>query len=76
MKRKNIIVILGEPNSINSEIFLKSLNYFKKIKLNFIIIGNYSLLNKIKLIGYPSQFIDLYEMKKDYLREYASQYSL
>ncbi len=31
---------------------------------------NYSLLNKIKLLGYPSQFIDLYEMKKDYLKEY------
>jgi 4-hydroxythreonine-4-phosphate dehydrogenase len=46
VKRKNIIVILGEPNSINSEIFFKSLNYIKKIKLNFIIIGNYSLLKK------------------------------
>ena len=45
MKRP-IIIILGEPNSISSEIFLKSLNYIKKIKLNFIIIGNYSLLEK------------------------------
>ena len=44
--RKNIIIILGEPNSISSEIFLKSLNYIKKTKLNFIIIGNYSLLKK------------------------------
>ena len=43
---KNIIIILGEPNSISSEIFIKSLNYLKKIKLNFIIIGNYSLLKK------------------------------
>ncbi|CAN1596049.1 PdxA Pyridoxal phosphate biosynthesis protein [Candidatus Pelagibacterales bacterium] len=41
-----IIIILGEPNSISSEIFLKSLNYIKKTKLNFIIIGNYSLLEK------------------------------
>lgn len=31
---------------------------------------NYSLLNKIKLLGYPSQFIDLFEMKKEYLKEY------
>ena len=45
MKRP-IIIILGEPNSISSEIFLKSLNYIKKTKLNFIIIGNYSLLKK------------------------------
>ena len=44
--KKNIIIILGEPNSISSEIFLKSINYIKKTKLNFIIIGNYSLLNK------------------------------
>ena len=44
--RKNIIIILGEPNSISSEIFLKSLNYLKKTKLNFSIIGNFSLLKK------------------------------
>ena len=44
--RKKIIIILGEPNSISSEIFLKSLNYIKKTKLNFVIIGNYNLLKK------------------------------
>ena len=44
--KKNIIIVLGEPNSISSEIFLKSLDYIKKTKLNFIIIGNYSLLEK------------------------------
>ena len=44
--KRSIIIILGEPNSISSEIFLKSLNYIKKTKLNFIIIGNYSLLKK------------------------------
>ena len=44
--KKKIIIILGEPNSISSEIFLKSLNYIKKTKLNFIIIGNYSLLRR------------------------------
>jgi len=44
--KKNIIIILGEPNSIASEIFLKSLNYIKTSKLNFIIIGNYSLLKR------------------------------
>ena len=44
--KKNIIIILGEPNSISSEIFLKSLNYINKTRLNFIIIGNYSLLQK------------------------------
>ena len=44
--KKNIIIILGEPNSISSEIFLKSINYIKKTKSNFIIIGNYLLLKK------------------------------
>jgi 4-hydroxythreonine-4-phosphate dehydrogenase len=44
--KKNIIIVLGDPNSISSEIFLKSINYIKKTKLNFIIIGNYSLLKK------------------------------
>ena len=44
--RKKIIIVLGEPNSISSEIFLKSLNYIKETKLSFIIIGNYSLLKK------------------------------
>ena len=44
--KKKIIIILGEPNSISSEIFLKSLNYIKNTKLNFIIIGNYSLLER------------------------------
>jgi len=44
--KRPIIIILGEPNRISSEIFLKSLNYIKKTKLNFIIIGNYSLLEK------------------------------
>ena len=44
--KKNIIIVLGEPNSISSEIFLKSINYIKKSKLNFIIIGNYTLLKK------------------------------
>ena len=43
---KKIIIVLGEPNSISSEIFLKSLGYIKKTKLNFIIIGNYPLLKK------------------------------
>jgi 4-hydroxythreonine-4-phosphate dehydrogenase len=42
--KKRIIIVLGEPNSISSEIFLKSINYIKKTKSNFIIIGNYSLL--------------------------------
>ena len=44
--KKKIIIILGDPNSISSEIFLKSLNYINNTNLNFIIIGNYYLLKK------------------------------
>ena len=44
--RKKIIIILGEPNSISSEIFLKSLIDIKKTKFNFVVIGNYELFNK------------------------------
>ena len=44
--KKSIIIILGEPNSISSEIFLKSQNLLKKVNLNFIIIGNINLLKK------------------------------
>ena len=50
---KRIIIILGEPNSINSEIFFKSIHKFKKKKINFIIIGNFFLLKKqAKYLGY------------------------
>jgi 4-hydroxythreonine-4-phosphate dehydrogenase len=53
--KRNIIIILGEPNSISSEIFLKSLITLKKKKLNFTIIGNFSLLKKqAKFLGYKS----------------------
>jgi len=53
--KKNIIIVLGEPNSISSEIFLKSINKLKKVKINFIIIGNFSLLKKqAKFLGHKS----------------------
>lgn len=55
--KKIIIIILGEPNSTSSEIFLKSLNSLKKSKLNFAIIGNFSLLKKqAKFLGYKINF--------------------
>ena len=55
--KKNIIIVLGEPNSISSEIFLKSINKLKKVKINFIIIGSFSLLKKqAKFLGYKINF--------------------
>jgi len=43
---KNIIIVLGEPNSINSEILSKSLSILKSSKKNFILVGNYNILKK------------------------------
>ena len=51
--KKNIIIILGEPNSLSSEIFLKSINTLKNAKVNFIVIGSFYLLKKqAKFLGY------------------------
>jgi 4-hydroxythreonine-4-phosphate dehydrogenase len=73
--KKNIIVILGEPNSIASEIFLKSQNILKKINLNFTIIGNLNLLKKqavnldlkIKINFYVSKINNLKNKKFNFI---------
>jgi len=43
---ENIGIILGEPNSINYEIFFKSITFLHKSKNRFIVIGNYKFLKK------------------------------
>ena len=52
---KNIAIIAGEPNSINSEIIAKAWK-LTKYKKNLFIIGNYSLikeqLKKINITAY------------------------
>jgi len=51
--KKNIIIILGEPNSTSSEIFFKSIKVLKNTKLNFIIVGNFNLLKQqANFLGY------------------------
>ena len=62
MVYKPIIVVAGEPNSIFSEIFFKSLNY-KKFKSPIVLIASQKLIKlqmkklrvnkKIRLIKYP-----------------------
>jgi 4-hydroxythreonine-4-phosphate dehydrogenase len=48
---KNIAIIAGEPNSINSEIIAKAWR-FTRYKKNIFIIGNYSLIkNQLKKIN-------------------------
>ena len=43
MVYKPIIIVAGEPNSIFSEIFFKSLKY-KKFKSPIILIASYNLI--------------------------------
>ena len=46
MKNK-IIIVTGDPNSVNSEIILKSIkNISLSTKKKIYLIGNYNLLNK------------------------------
>ena len=55
MKIDKILIILGEPNSVFSEVLFK---YFKKTKLNsikknIILIGSYELIIKqMKILNY------------------------
>ena len=71
---KYIAIVMGEPNSINSEILFKSWNNFKKYKkIKIIIIGNISILNKqmkhlkfkFNLISVKENFHNMKYKKKD-----------
>ncbi len=69
MKNKPLLIVLGEPNSIFSEILFKAYN--KKIIKNFnrpiVIIGSENLLKKqMKYLGYSIKIkrINLFDLKK------------
>ena len=59
--RKKIIIISGDPNSINSEIIFKSWNLLpNKIKKRIILISNYKLLKEqFKILKYKIHLIQL-----------------
>ena len=66
---KKIILISGDPNSINSELIYKSWkNLPKKIKKNIFLISNYNLINdQLKKLNYkiPLELInDIHKFKK------------
>ena len=47
IKNKKIIIIGGDPNSINSEIIFKTWKKLSKsVKKNIFIIANYELMKK------------------------------
>ena len=67
---KKIILISGDPNSINSELIYKSLKKIKKnIKNKIYLISNYKLLNfQLKKLKYNlkiSQVKNLYQKRNN-----------
>ena len=66
MVYKPIIVVAGEPNSIFSEIFFKSLRY-KKFKSPIVLIASYKLIQlqmKKLNINKKIKLINLLDLKK------------
>ena len=63
--RKKIIIISGDPNSINSEIIFKSWNLLpNKIKKRIILISNYKLLKEqFKILKYKIHLIQVKDLK-------------
>tara|TARA_Y200000002_G_C22612373_1_gene634418 strand:+ start:92 stop:1057 length:966 start_codon:yes stop_codon:yes gene_type:complete len=65
--RKKIIVISGDPNSINSEIIFKSWkNISNRLKKNIYFISNYDLLkNQFKRLGYACSLKKVKNIKEN-----------
>ena len=64
--KKKIILVLGDPNSINSEIIFKS---FKKIKNNLknriYLIANFDLIKKqFKILNYRIKLVKVKDLKQ------------
>ena len=69
MVYRPIIIVAGEPNSIFSEIFLKSIKY-KKFKSPIILIASYRLIQQQmrKLNIYRKiRLVNFLELKKNHL---------
>ena len=66
MNFKPILIVCGEPNSVFSELLVKS---FKKYKSNrpLILIGSFALINsQLKSLGFKFE-LNLISLKSDYL---------
>ena len=65
INEKKIIIISGDPNSINSEIIFKSWNLLpNKIKKRIILISNYKLLKEqFKILKYKIHLIQVKDLK-------------
>ena len=72
IKKSKIIIVAGDPNSINSEIIYKSWKKLSKnVKKNIFIIGNYELFKRqFKILNYPIK-INILKNSKDFFRSDA-----
>ena len=67
MKKKKKILILSDPNSVNSEIIYKAWKKINlKIKKKIIIVGNYELLKEqFRLLNYPIKLNKISNIKEN-----------
>jgi len=63
---KKIIIIAGDPNSINSEIIYKSWKKIKpSLKKKIYFLANYKLLSEqFKILGYPAKLLEVKNINK------------
>ena len=61
MKKKKILIVGGDPNSINSEIIVKCWKKINKsLRKRIYIISSYKLLNQqLKKLNYSNQIIKI-----------------
>ena len=72
---KKIVILIGDPNSINSEILYKTWKTLsKKIRKNVYFISNYELIKKqFKILGFKTKILEFkdknsYPVKNLYAR--------
>ena len=74
MVYRPIIIVAGEPNSIFSEIFLKSIKY-KKFKSPIILIASYRLIQQqMKKLNIYGNIFDL-DFKSIWKKEFNNIYN-
>ena len=57
---KKILIVTGDPNSINSEIIYKTWKKInKRIKKRIYIISNYRLLKSFEKLNYSIKMLDV-----------------
>ena len=64
--KKKIILVLGDPNSINSEIIFKSLKKIKNnLKNRIYLIANFDLIKKqFKILNYRIKLVKVKDLKQ------------